>query len=133
MKGVATVPRRGRSQDDEPPSRSKPATTPEAREQQMIELADALAERQLREGSASSQVITHYLKLGSSRERLEQERLQTQIQLDKAKADQIAAMESREAMFAEAIKAMSSYQGNPEPAPYDDSYDGPNDPYDVGY
>ena len=45
----------------------RPALTPEARENQMISLAVDLAEKQLMEGTASSQVITHYLKLGSTK------------------------------------------------------------------
>ena len=54
----------------------RPALTPEARENQLISLAVDLAEKQLQEGTASSQVITHYLKLGSMRERLEREKLE---------------------------------------------------------
>ena len=60
------------------PRRRPPATTPEARENQMIALAVDLAERQLLEGTASSQVITHYLKLGSTKERIEKEILEKQ-------------------------------------------------------
>jgi hypothetical protein len=77
----------------------------------MIELADQLAEKQLRDGTASSQVITHYLKLGSSRERLEQERIRHDIELMEVKKEQIASQARTEELFAEAIKAMRSYQG----------------------
>lgn len=105
------------------PARRRPGTTPEARESQMIELADALAERQLREGNASAQVITHYLKLGSSRERLEQERLKLEQELLRAKTEQIAAQQRQEELFAEAIKAMRAYSGNPSPVPADEDFD----------
>lgn len=81
----------------------------------MIELADQLAERQLRDGTASSQVITHYLKLGSSRERLEQERLATEIEFAQEKMKMMASQQRQEELFAEAIKAMRSYQGGVEP------------------
>ena len=54
----------------------RPALSPEARENQLISLAVDLAEKQLQEGTASSQVITHYLKLGSTKERLEKEKLE---------------------------------------------------------
>jgi len=81
----------------------------------MIELADYLAERQLREGTASSQVIVHYLKLGSSRERLEQQKLALETELVKAKTDQIAEQQRSQEMFAEAIAAMRSYQGGVTP------------------
>lgn len=87
----------------------------------MISLADQLAERQLREGTASAQVITHYLKLGSSRERLEQEKLGLETELVKAKTEQIAAQQKSEEMFAKAIEAMSMYQGRGRPSPV--SYD----------
>ena len=53
--------------DDQPEIKSPPVMTPEARENQLISLAIDLAEQQLRNGTASSQVITHYLKLGSSK------------------------------------------------------------------
>lgn len=83
----------------------------------MINLADQLAEKQLREGTASAQVITHYLKLGSSRERLEQEKLALETELVKAKTKQIADQQRQEELFAEAIVAMRSYQGGISPVP----------------
>ena len=82
----------------------------------MINLADQLAEKQLREGTASAQVITHFLKLGSSRERLEQEKISLETELVKAKTEQIAGMQRQEELFAEAIKAMRAYQGAPPEA-----------------
>lgn len=88
----------------------------------MIELADQLAERQLREGTASAQVITHYLKLGSSRERLEQQKLGLETELVKAKTDQIAGQQKQEELFAKAIKAMRAYQGGVTPDPLDEDY-----------
>jgi chorismate synthase len=95
----------------EPPDRQKTAATPDGRETQMISLADQLAEKQLREGTASAQVITHYLKLGSSRERLEQEKLTLETELVKAKTEAIAGQQRQEEMFAKAIKYMRAYQG----------------------
>lgn len=89
----------------------RPALTPEARENQMISLAVDLAERQLQEGTASSQVITHYLKLGSTRERLERERLEEENKLLKAKTEQIQSMKRVEELYEEAIKAMRNYGG----------------------
>ena len=65
----------------------RPALTPEARENQLISLAVDLAEQQLREGTASSQVITHYLKLGSTKERIEKEILEKQKELISAKTE----------------------------------------------
>ncbi len=91
--------------------RRPPATTPEGRENQLISLAVDLAERQLAEGSASSQVISHYLKLGSSRERLEQERLANENDLLKAKKESMESAQRIEALYVEALNAMRSYSG----------------------
>ena len=96
----------------------RPALTPEARENQMISLAVDLAERQLQEGTASSQVITHYLKLGSTRERLERERLEEENKLLKARTEQIQSMKRVEELYEEAIKAMRNYSGQGEQDEY---------------
>ena len=96
----------------------RPALTPEARENQMISLAVDLAERQLQEGTASSQVITHYLKLGSMRERLEREKLEEENKLLKARTEQIQSMKRVEDLYEEAIKAMRNYGGQGEQDEY---------------
>lgn len=92
-------------------SRRPPATTPEARENQMISLAYDVAEQQMRDGTASAQVITNFLKLGSSREKLEQQRLEHENALTQAKIDALAAAERIEELYKAALGAMSSYQG----------------------
>lgn len=91
--------------------RTRPATTPEARENQLIGLAIDLAEKQLREGTASNQVIVHYLKLGTTRERLEKEMLEKKTELVAAKTDAIHAAQRVEELYGEALKAMRSYSG----------------------
>lgn len=88
-----------------------PATTPEAREQQLIYLATELAEKQLRDGTASSQVITHYLKLGSSKERLEKEILEKQKDLMAAKTESLQSSKRIEELYSNAIAAMRQYSG----------------------
>lgn len=95
-------------------SRRRTATTPEARESQLIVLAEKLAEQQMQDGTASAQVITHYLKLGSSRERLEQTRLEGEVELQKAKIQAMASTERLEEMYIKAIQAMRGYQGHPD-------------------
>ena len=90
----------------------KPALTPEARENQMIALAIDLAEQQLREGTASSQVITHYLKLGSTKERLEKEMIEKQKELIEAKTKNLQSAERIEALYTEAMNAMREYNGS---------------------
>jgi hypothetical protein len=88
-----------------------PATTPEARENQMIALAFDLAERQLSDGSASSQVITHYLKLATSREKLEKEKLELEKTLLQARAENISSAKRVEELYISALSAMREYQG----------------------
>lgn len=90
----------------------RPALSPEARENQLISLAVDLAEKQLMEGTASSQVITHYLKLGSTKERIEKEILEKQKELIEAKTQSYRSQESMDAMYKEAIAAMKRYSGN---------------------
>lgn len=101
-----------RLKSDQPPApRRRPATTPEERENQLVSLAVDLAERQLREGTASSQVMSHYLKLATSRERLEQEKLKKENELLQARADAIASAKRVEELYDKAISAMRSYAG----------------------
>lgn len=94
-----------------PAKRLRPALTPEARESQLIALAIDLAERQLQEGTASSQVITHYLKLGSTRERLEREKLERENEFLRAKAEALESAKIHEELVQEAIDAMRRYRG----------------------
>lgn len=89
----------------------RPAATPEAKENQLIALAVELAEKQLAEGTASAQVITHYLKLGSSTQKLEKQLLETQVELAKAKTENLQAAKRDEEMFRNAIAAMKQYGG----------------------
>lgn len=91
--------------------RLKPADTPEERENQMIGYAVDLAEKQLREGTASSQVITHYLKLGTQKERLEREKLQLEKDLLVAKTEALQSSKRVEEMYSKALSAMSDYAG----------------------
>jgi EAL domain-containing protein (putative c-di-GMP-specific phosphodiesterase class I) len=89
----------------------RPALTPESRENQLISLAIDLAEQQLMDGTASSQVITHYLKLGSSKERIEKEILEKQKDLISAKTEALQSAKKIEELYANAINAMKSYSG----------------------
>lgn len=112
--------RRNKPSSETPRSRRRPATTPEARESQMISLADKLAERQLKDGSASAQVLTHYLKLGSSRERLEKQRLEGEVRLQEAKIKAMGSTERLESMYEKAMNAFRGYQGRSEEDPDQD-------------
>ena len=95
----------------EPVRTRRPALTPEARENQMISLAVDLAEKQLMEGTASSQVITHYLKLGSTKERIEMEILEQQKELMKAKTEALQSAKRIEELYKDAISAFREYNG----------------------
>lgn len=99
-------------------NKRRPALTPEAREGQLISLAVDLAEKQLQEGTASSQVITHYLKLGSMREKLERERLEEENKLLRAKAEAIRSAKRSEELMQEAIAAFRNYSGQGDPDEY---------------
>lgn len=92
----------------------RPALTPEARENQLIALAVDLAEKQLIEGTASSQVITHYLKLGSTKEKIEKEILAEQKKLIEAKTEALVSAKNVEELYANALNAMKTYNGSGE-------------------
>lgn len=93
----------------------RPALTPEAREKQMVAYAVDLAEKQLLEGTASSQVITHYLKIGSMREKLERERLEEENKLLRAKTEALQSQKRVEELYINALNAMKLYSGQGEP------------------
>ena len=90
----------------------RPALSPETKENQMISLAMDLAEKQLIEGTASSQVISHFLKLGSTKERLEKEKLLEENKLLKARTEALQSAKRVEELYADAIAAMKRYSGN---------------------
>lgn len=94
----------------------RPALTPENRENQLISLAVSLAEQQLRDGTASSQVITHYLRLGSTREKLEKEKLERENELLRAKTKAYEESGQTERIVAEALEAFRRYSGNRDAA-----------------
>ena len=100
------------SQPNQIRSPQMPGMTPEARENQMIALAMAQAEQELREGRASSQVVTHFLKLGSTKEQLELEKLKKENRLLDAKSDAIESSSRSEELYMDAIKHFGIYSGN---------------------
>lgn len=91
-----------------------PAFTSDGRETQLINLAMKQAEKQLREGTASSQVLTFFLKLGVSLANLERERLESQVVLAKAKADALNSQRNSEELYQEALRAFREYHGDEE-------------------
>ena len=95
-----------------------PARTKEAREQQLENLAMNLAEEKLRNGTASSQIICHFLNLATEKAELDREKVRADVKLQNAKVDAIESQKQTEEMYAKAIAAMQRYQGH-----MDDSYD----------
>lgn len=103
--------KRSRTNKENTEKKIRPATTPEARENQMIALAVDLAEKQLIEGTASSQVITHYLKLATTKEKIEREILEKQKELIVAKTENLQSAKRIEELYSNALKAMQNYSG----------------------
>ena len=110
---------KGKAASSNPLPKLRPALTPEARENQMAALAMDLVEQRLRDGTASSQETTHFLKLVSSKAKLEQERLKLENELVAAKTKALANAEEIKVLYEEAIKAMRRYGGHSD----DDEYD----------
>lgn len=97
--------------NDSSTKKRRPALTPEARENQLIALAVDLVEKRLIEGTASSQETTHFLKLASSKARIEKEILERQKDLITARTEALQSQKRVEELYAEAIKAMRKYSG----------------------
>jgi len=93
----------------------RPALTPEAEEGQMISLAVDLAKKQLIEGTASSQIVCHYLKLATMNHKLELEKLKKENELLSAKTEALQSTARMEELYMEALKAMSDYRGTGGP------------------
>lgn len=104
---------------DETIAKEPPALTPEERERQMIALAEKCAEKQLRDGTASSQIIVHYLRLATAREALEREILEKQKGLIDAKIQAYEAGQDIKELYEQAVQAMQSYHGSIESDEYE--------------
>ena len=91
--------------------KSPPVYTTEARENQIISLAYDLAEQRIRNGTATSQEVTYFLKLGSSKEKEEREMMKEKIKLLTAKTEALQSTKKIEQLYSEAINAMRIYSG----------------------
>jgi hypothetical protein len=111
----------GQTKNEKPANRREPpALTVEARENQMISLADEEAEKRIRSGKASDSLLLHYLKLGTTKNELEKAKLEAEKALAEAKVESIRQAEKSEELYANAIKAMTVYTGQGEEEDYDD-------------
>ncbi len=102
------------------PKRMRPATSPEGRENQLIALATDLAESRLRDGTASAQEITHFLKMGSPREQMERLKMDYESKLLEARAENITSMGRMEELTDKALRAFRQYAGQPDEDDDDD-------------
>jgi hypothetical protein len=106
---------------DTPRSRRPPATTLEGRENQLISSAIDLAEKQILAGTASAQVIVHFLRLGTTREQLEKAKTEKEVELLRARTDSLESAKNVETLYKQALDAMRSYSGLQMP---EEDYDG---------
>lgn len=105
------------------PGRMRPGLTPESNENQCISLAMDIAKQKLLDGTASNSMILHFLKLGSTREQMEREKMEHEMELAKAKVEALESQAKVEQLYAEAMRAMQRYSGydgveNDNGAPY---------------
>lgn len=101
----------GQKTSSDSQNKVRPAVSIEGKENQLIALAITEAEKQLREGTASSQVITHFLKLGTTKAQLEKEKLVQENKLTEAKIKALASAEEIKVLYEDALKAMRTYSG----------------------
>ena len=104
-------PKKSSESSGSKPRKLCPALTPETRESQLISLATDLAEQQLLDGTASSQVITHFLKLGTTIAKLEKEKLEKENALLRAKTESLESQKRVEELYSNALSAMKKYSG----------------------
>lgn len=110
-----------KASNSSPRKKLRPALSPEARENQLIALATDLVEQRLIDGTASSQETTHFLKLATTKAKLENKLLEAQTEMALAKKDALKSQKRSEELFAEAIKAFRNYSGQDDPdEPYED-------------
>lgn len=109
------------SSSDTASQRMRPATTPEARQKQLVSLATDCAEDLMRSGKAPAQIIVHYLKLGTAQAELELEKTKKELALTEAKTKSIQSSEHAEEMYKNALAAFRGYSG--QNTPREDDYD----------
>lgn len=103
-------------------SRQAPGTTIESRENQIIRLAYDLVEQRIKKGTATSQEVTEFIKMGSSKAQLEKVRLEKENQLLEAKREALESQKNVEKLYSNAMKAFRTYSGQEEEL-QDDDYD----------
>ncbi len=92
--------------------KTPPARTPEEFEKRCINLAEQQAEEMLAEGKAPTQVLLHYLKLGTSKAELEKEKLEHETKLLSAKTEALETTKETVEAYQELINVFKGYSGN---------------------
>lgn len=111
------MPRTRKVSETKQVKKTRPAISPEARENQLIAMAYDLVEQRLKDGTATSQETTSLIKLGNTKARLEIEKMRYETELVKAKTEAIESSSNAEKLFEEAMKAMQEYSGNAQEVP----------------
>lgn len=114
---------RQRTDSEDQPKRRRPPTTPEGNENYLVALAFEAVEQRIKDGTASAQELVHFIKLGSSREKLEQKKLGQENHLLEVKAANYASQARMEELYSKAIDAMQTYSGGSR-TDHADEYDG---------
>ena len=96
------------------PARLRPGLVPQTDENQCISLAMDIAKQKLLDGTASNTMVLHFLKLGTSRERLEREIMEKDMELKDAKIQALESQARSEQKYAEAMEAFRRYSGYDE-------------------
>jgi hypothetical protein len=123
MRGGGIVAKAAKDSGGRSPRAHRPASTPEARENQLISMAVDLIEKRLLEGTASSQEVTTILKLGTTKARLENERLAKEVELVQAKTEAYKSGARMDELYQKAMKAFKRYSGQPDDEGDPDDYE----------
>lgn len=94
--------------------RQAPGKTIQARENQIISLAYDLVEQRIRRGTATSQEVTTFIKMGSSLAQLEKSKLERETEVLVAKAESMKSQKKIEELYSEAMRAFRTYSGQEE-------------------
>ena len=103
---------KGKTTGVEPRKRSRRrAMTAEERENQLISLALDRVEERMLNGTASGQEYVQFIRMASSKARAENEKLKLELDLVRAKTENLRQQQRTDEMFANAIAAFKRYSG----------------------
>jgi len=100
------------TEDTTKKKRGRPALSPEAVENRLINKTYKAVEERIENGSATAAELIHFLRLGSTKEQLELEKLKKENELLKAKTGAIRSQEETKEMYEKAIRAFGRYSGH---------------------